>query len=88
MLVLGRLQGEAITVDVSPDVKIVVTLVLAREGRARIGIDAPRHMAICRDDMRKDQNSNAIEQPSDGNDGGTPPDLAKLGITKGEQCQQ
>jgi carbon storage regulator CsrA len=88
MLVLQRLCGETITISVADGVKIVVTLVLAREGRARIGIDAPRHMEICRDDMRKDQNGKAIEQPSDGSDGGTPPDLAKLGITKGEQCQQ
>ncbi len=47
MLVLTRKPGEAIVIGN----EIVVTVVDARSGQVRIGIDAPRHIAVHRNEV-------------------------------------
>lgn len=46
MLVLSRKESEAITIGD----EITVRLITSRTGKARIGIDAPRHLRINRID--------------------------------------
>lgn len=50
MLVLNRKVGEKIFIG--PD--IVITLVRSTGKQARIGIDAPEHLRISRDDTKHD----------------------------------
>ena len=50
MLVLGRLTGERIMIGDGPD-RIVITLVLAERGKARIGIQAPRTVPVYREEL-------------------------------------
>ena len=47
MLVLTRRPGEAIVIGN----EIVVTVVEARSGQVRIGIDAPRHITVHRSEV-------------------------------------
>jgi carbon storage regulator len=47
MLVLTRKPGEAIVIGND----IVVTVVEARSGQVRVGIDAPRHIAVHRHEI-------------------------------------
>ena len=49
MLVLSRNNGERIQIGDN----IVITLVHASDGHARIGIEAPREIQVVRDDARK-----------------------------------
>lgn len=51
MLVLGRRTGERILIGD----QVQVTLVRAADGRARIGVDAPKGMRILREEL--------VEQP-------------------------
>ena len=59
MLVISRNEQQTIVIDE----RITITVVLAKNGNARIGIDAPREMAIHRgevawvDDDRKSRAS-------------------------------
>lgn len=52
MLVITRLTNETITIDTA-DGLIVVMLVEARQGRARIGVKAPAHVAVDRTEVRQ-----------------------------------
>lgn len=55
MLVLNRKVGESFTIDGQIKIKI-----LDDTGRVRIGIEAPRHMRIVRDELiQKDGRKNA-----------------------------
>ena len=47
MLVLTRKKGEAIVIGN----EIVVTVIDARSGQVRVGIDAPRHIAVHRHEV-------------------------------------
>jgi carbon storage regulator len=47
MLVLTRKPGEAIVIGN----EIVITVIEARSGQVRIGIDAPRHIAVHRHEV-------------------------------------
>jgi carbon storage regulator len=47
MLVLGRKENERIIIDG----KIVVTVVRASNGSVRLGIDAPRHISVQREEI-------------------------------------
>lgn len=50
MLVLSRRQNEAIVIQVGGEV-VRVMVVDTRGDRARIGIDAPRHVAVDREEV-------------------------------------
>ncbi len=57
MLVLNRKVGESITIDGQIKIKV-----LGDFGRVRIGIDAPKHMQIVRDEViEKTQRVSKIE---------------------------
>lgn len=49
MLVLSREEGERIFIGGD----IVVTLVRIRGNKVRLGIDAPEHVAVLREEVRK-----------------------------------
>ncbi|HBO43247.1 MAG TPA: carbon storage regulator [Planctomycetaceae bacterium] len=59
MLVLSRKVGQRILIGD----QITVTVVRVAPGAVRIGIDAPEHMAIVREEIKQDQES----QPEDSN---------------------
>ena len=48
MLVLGRKENERLIIDG----KIIVTVVRASNGTVRLGIDAPEHILIQREEIR------------------------------------
>jgi carbon storage regulator len=52
MLVLTRKKGEKIVIGTGPDA-IVLTLVDIRGPRIRLGFEAPKHVAIARDEIYK-----------------------------------
>jgi carbon storage regulator CsrA len=51
MLCLSRKPGESIRVETSPGVFITFLIMELDRGKARIGIDAPRDMAIVRSEL-------------------------------------
>ena len=51
MLVLTRMEDESIII---PDLNIKIMLVHATEGRARIGIEAPKGINIIREELLDD----------------------------------
>jgi carbon storage regulator len=53
MLVLTRKEGQRIEIKTEGGARIVVTLLEANHMKARIGIEAPREVAILRDDAKK-----------------------------------
>lgn len=48
MLVIARKEGERIVIDDD----IMITVVEAKRGSVRIGIDMPANVAVVRDDIR------------------------------------
>lgn len=54
----ARKQGEKIVIGTGPDA-IVITLVSHDNGRARIGIDAPKHVQIDRAEVREQKDNEA-----------------------------
>lgn len=48
MLVLSRREGEAVVI---PDLDITIRLIEIRRDHVRIGIEAPRHIAVHRDEV-------------------------------------
>jgi carbon storage regulator len=52
MLVLSRKEGEAIVIGKDIEVKVLSV----GGGRVRIGIEAPKHVPICRDELLTDRN--------------------------------
>jgi carbon storage regulator len=49
MLVLSRKEGEAIVIGKDIEVKVLSV----GGGRVRIGVEAPKHVPICRDELQR-----------------------------------
>jgi carbon storage regulator len=65
MLVLSRSTGEAI--NIGPD--IVITVISIGNGRVKLGINAPRDVPVCRDELgppRVDGGLTGLELDSSG----------------------
>ena len=58
MLILTRKYGE--TLLIGPDVKITVVEIDHRQGRVRLGIEAPRDVAIIRPDAKNKLRQDAV----------------------------
>ncbi|MGL4460956.1 MAG: carbon storage regulator CsrA [Planctomycetia bacterium] len=58
MLVLTRRAGESIHIDSN----ITITVLEVRGSQIRIGIDAPRDIAICRAELRKDDVGDPVDE--------------------------
>ena len=58
MLVLSRKQGESVQIDST----IQVTVVSIAKGRVKLGISAPGHVHIVRDELRRHEPSVAVMQ--------------------------
>ena len=56
MLVLSRKQNESIQIDA----EIQVTVISITKGRVKLGISAPKHIRIIRDEL-KDQMENHVK---------------------------
>lgn len=55
MLVLSRRQGQKIIIDDD----IVISIVAIRNGQVRIGVDAPEHIPIVREEIKPEDTANA-----------------------------
>lgn len=62
MLVLGRKRDERIFIGDD----IVITLVRADRGRARIGIEAPPHVHVVREELRKRGEQDGLRKRMEG----------------------
>jgi carbon storage regulator len=58
MLVLSRIRGEGITIGEG----IRITVLSVREGRAKLGIEAPKEIRVVRADAKKQEPPNANVQ--------------------------
>jgi len=54
MLVITRVEGSCFTMTDKSGQVVTIQVIRARDGSARIGIDAPRDVAVRRDDMKKE----------------------------------
>lgn len=66
MLVLLRKPGEAI--QIGPN--ILVTLVSLEKNRARVGIEAPRHIVVDREEVAERKRLERAALKASGDDGG------------------
>lgn len=58
MLVVQRKAGDGVTITVG-DVRIHVNVNAIRDGKVKLGIDAPKHVAVHRDEVQAEVDKGA-----------------------------